>query len=155
MISCSWWCWIGHAHFRLQIWAERSGRPDLLGKSVKYVYDNCRLCAEHFEPSQFMNQNQRNSLVHSALPTIFDAPKPSPLRPSVSRTRENFYSSRSQLKVNGNFPSTTAHVAQAFQNLQPMPSYFDASAVVEKTFYVKAGENIVQFQDTLASVGKK
>ena len=35
-----------------------------------------RLCGKHFEDSQFMNPKIKKSLIHNAVPTIFDVPNP-------------------------------------------------------------------------------
>ena len=39
-------------------------------KSVKYLYNNCNLCAVHFENVSFQNK-LRNRLNESAVPSIF------------------------------------------------------------------------------------
>jgi len=53
-----------------------SRTQSLDGKSPQQLYDNYLLCAEHFEPSQFMNSATRSSLIHCAVPTIFNVPNP-------------------------------------------------------------------------------
>jgi len=53
-----------------------SRTKSLDGKSSQQLNANYLLCAEHFEPSQFMNSTTRSSLIHCAVPTIFDVPNP-------------------------------------------------------------------------------
>lgn len=38
------------------------------------LYDNYLLCANHFEPSQFMNSATESFLIHCAVPTTFNVP---------------------------------------------------------------------------------
>ena len=42
------------------------------------MYNAYTLCSKHFEDSQFMNPAKKNSLIHTAVPTIFDVPNPPP-----------------------------------------------------------------------------
>jgi len=57
---------------------------DVFKKDSLYLYENCRLCANHFENSQFRNE-KRNGLKRTAVPTLFAVPHPpktlDPLRP--------------------------------------------------------------------------
>jgi len=53
-----------------------SSSQSLDDKSPQQQYDNYLLCAEHFEPSQFMSSATRSSLIHCTVPTIFNVPKP-------------------------------------------------------------------------------
>ena len=54
------------------------------------MYNAYTLCSKHFEDSQFMNPAKKNSLIHTAVPTIFDVPNPqpsvTPKRPLPKRT---------------------------------------------------------------------
>ena len=52
----------------------------MLDKSVEYLFNNCTLCAKHFEDEAFMNVKQKKKLVWSAIPTIFDMSNPSTKR---------------------------------------------------------------------------
>ncbi len=60
--------------FRCQKWVRNADVQLLYTKTTQQLY-NFRLCAKHFEDSQFMN-NQKNSLVWNAVPTLFDRPHP-------------------------------------------------------------------------------
>ena len=63
-------------HFaRCQIWVQNSRRQDLLNRSPSYISINCKLCAEHFESSQFTNPS-KNRLNWNAVPTLFSVPNP-------------------------------------------------------------------------------
>lgn len=59
---------------RSKKWVINSGRKDLKNKDVEYLYENIKLCSNHFESSQFMNE-KKNKLVWNAVPTVFDVPK--------------------------------------------------------------------------------
>ena len=61
---------------RCQRWVQASRRDDLRDKSTEYLSANCKLCADHFEPSQFMNSQIRKKLVWNAVPTVFQVPNP-------------------------------------------------------------------------------
>ena len=56
--------------FRAELWVRNCRRADLQGREASYLYDNCCICAEHFESSQFMNLAARNKLVWNAVPTL-------------------------------------------------------------------------------------
>ena len=49
-------------------------RDDLYkGKlTSEQLYKGYVLCSKHFEDSQFMNADEKKSLIHNAVPTIFD-----------------------------------------------------------------------------------
>ncbi len=69
-------------------WIVNMRREDLLKfleERSDYLYENIKLCAVHFEHSQFMNE-KKNSLKHDALPTLFNVPNPPP---SVEISRPN------------------------------------------------------------------
>ena len=53
-------------------------------RSPEYLYKNCTVCSEHFEPSMFMN-DLRNRLYSYAIPTIVNVSNP-PKTIMVSRT---------------------------------------------------------------------
>ncbi len=53
-------------------------REDLLRKSASDLHNNVRLCADHFEPQEFVNPIQKKKLKATALPTIFSIPNPPP-----------------------------------------------------------------------------
>ena len=61
--------------FRSKQWMVNCRRADLDGLTVERLNSSHRLCANHFEQSQFMNF-RRDSLVFNAVPTIFDVPNP-------------------------------------------------------------------------------
>jgi hypothetical protein len=41
-----------------------------------YLYDNCRLCSDHFEDSQFVDPLLKSRLLSTAVPTKFRVPNP-------------------------------------------------------------------------------
>ncbi|GAB6032993.1 hypothetical protein CHUAL_012185 [Chamberlinius hualienensis] len=53
-------------------WVEKCGRADLLNTNSNVLNNRYSLCADHFEESMFMNINERNRLVHDAVPNLFD-----------------------------------------------------------------------------------
>ena len=64
---------------RCRKWVINTRRiEELLPKTSEQLYKNYKLCAKHFEDSQFMNADQKKSLVHNAVPTLFDIPNPPP-----------------------------------------------------------------------------
>ena len=70
--SCS------HCH-RCKKWVQNCRREDLLGQPASYLYANCCICSEHFEPSQFMDPSSKTCrLIWCAVPTIFNVPNPPP-----------------------------------------------------------------------------
>ena len=44
-------------------------------KTSKYLYNNCKLCANHFEDCMFKNV-EKNRLKEDAKPTLFDHANP-------------------------------------------------------------------------------
>ena len=50
------------------------GRLELLNKTHEKLRTNYRVCADHFEEDQFMFSGTKNSLIHTAIPTIFKSP---------------------------------------------------------------------------------
>jgi hypothetical protein len=74
---------------RSKQWVVSCRRQDLLNKTTKYLYNNCRLCANHFEDVMFLNF-QKNRLKPDAKPTLFDIPNPpakiGPKRRKLQRT---------------------------------------------------------------------
>ena len=75
---------------RCKKWVINTRRGDLDHLSAEQLYKNYRICAKHFEDSQFMNPN-KNKLVWNAVPTLFDVPNPpakiTPPR-SIARKRQ-------------------------------------------------------------------
>lgn len=65
---------------RCKMWIDKSGRPELAGKTA--VYED-RVCEKHFEPSMFLN-DYRNRLHTTAVPVLLLDPVPPPL-PVVRR----------------------------------------------------------------------
>ena len=53
-------------------------RQDLLNKTPKYLYANCRLCSEHFEDCMFVNPETINRLNDMAKPSLFKVNNPPP-----------------------------------------------------------------------------
>ena len=64
---------------RSKQWVINIRRADLESYTAEHLYKFYNVCANHFEDSQFMNPAKRNSLIHNAVPTIFDVPNPPPL----------------------------------------------------------------------------
>ncbi|KAK0137698.1 repressor of the inhibitor of the protein kinase [Merluccius polli] len=62
-------------HRKCQIWVQNSRKQDLLNRSPSYLSTNCKLCAEHFESSQFTNPS-KNRFNWNAVPTLFSVPNP-------------------------------------------------------------------------------
>lgn len=84
---------------RCKQWVVQCGREDLLSKDAAYLYKNYVLCADHFEPSQFVNAEQRNKLVWNALPSFIAAPNSQTQLISERRLASS---------LSRTFPSTTA-----------------------------------------------
>ena len=57
---------------RSKEWVVACRRQDLLNKTSKYLYVNCRLCSEHFEDCMFVNSTTKNRLTSKARPSIFN-----------------------------------------------------------------------------------
>ena len=75
--SLNWWydsmCLITR---RSKIWVINCRRDDLMKKDANYLYNQCRMCDEHFDASQFMDPASKRSLVWDAIPTIFPVRNP-------------------------------------------------------------------------------
>ncbi|XP_046841870.1 52 kDa repressor of the inhibitor of the protein kinase-like [Xenia sp. Carnegie-2017] len=56
-------------------WVQNTRRQDLLNKTANYLYNNCKLCAEHFEECMFLNF-EKSRLKVLAKPTLFNIPNP-------------------------------------------------------------------------------
>ena len=76
--------------FRCMQWVQNTRVEGL--RSIppeKLCNGSNRLCAKHFEVSQFMNPSLRNKLVWNAVPTLFDVPNPpkqvTPKRPQPKK----------------------------------------------------------------------
>ena len=67
----------GNNNFRSKQWVINCRRADLDNLSVERLNKSHRLCAAHFEDSQFMNFH-KDRLIWNAIPTIFDVPNPPP-----------------------------------------------------------------------------
>ena len=63
------------SYCRCKRWVVNSRTKSLDDRSPQQLNANFLLCAEHFEPSQFMS-TARSSLIHSAVPTLFNVPNP-------------------------------------------------------------------------------
>ena len=60
---------------RSKEWVVSCRRKDLLKKDSSYLYNNCKICGEHFEDIMFAN-NLKNRLVPDAKPTLFNISNP-------------------------------------------------------------------------------
>ena len=65
-----------YLYYRCKKWRINSRGEHLDKLTVKQLHQNRRLCAAHFENSQFMNINKRDKLTPKAIPTIFNVPNP-------------------------------------------------------------------------------
>ncbi|CAB3997363.1 transposable element P transposase isoform X1 [Paramuricea clavata] len=63
---------------RSKEWVVACRREDLLNKTPKYLYANCKLCSEHFEDCMFVNPTIKNRLNDKAKPSIFNVQNPPP-----------------------------------------------------------------------------
>ena len=73
---------------RSKKWVINSRRADLDGKTATQLYNNCRMCSNHFEDSQFKDPAHK-SLMHYAVPTIFESgPNPPPRIASKRQRKE-------------------------------------------------------------------
>ena len=48
---------------RSKRWVINCRRDDLMKKDANYLYNQCRMCEEHFDASQFMDPASKGSLV--------------------------------------------------------------------------------------------
>ncbi|CAB4032325.1 THAP domain-containing [Paramuricea clavata] len=69
---------------RSKEWVNLCRRLDLMDKTKKYWYNNCKLCSDHFEDCMFYN-DLRNRLKSDAKPTLFEIPNPPPTISSIRR----------------------------------------------------------------------
>ena len=86
---------------RCKIWLINCGRDDLdefYKRDPGYLYDNCRMCASHFEDSQFVGQSCRNRLKPSAVPTLFNVLNLPPHLTSAQKRQLNNLSLDDSLK---------------------------------------------------------
>ena len=60
---------------RSKRWVINCRRQDLEKKDARYLYNNCRICSNHFEDSMFRG-SLKNRLKEDAVPTIFSVPNP-------------------------------------------------------------------------------
>lgn len=65
--------------FRSRTWVANCCTPGLEEKSTVQLHAHYRVCGDHFEDKMFMNVNARNSLIHSAVPTVFSFPQSEPM----------------------------------------------------------------------------
>ena len=56
---------------RSKRWVINCRRDDLMKKDANYLCNQCRMCDEHFDASQFTDPASKRSLVWDAIPTIF------------------------------------------------------------------------------------
>ena len=61
---------------RCKKWKINCRRGDLDNFPSMYMYQNYRLCGEHFEKSQFKVGVRRSMLLPHAIPTLFNVPNP-------------------------------------------------------------------------------
>ena len=64
--------------YRSKEWVVACRRADLMNKTAKYLYGNCKLCSEHFENCMFVNPTVKNRLNDKAKPSIFNVQNPPP-----------------------------------------------------------------------------
>ena len=83
--------------FRTKEWVNNCRRQDLMNKSAEYLYNNCKLCAEHFEDCMFTN-HERNRLNTQAKPTLFKIPNPPP---KVGQKRRAINKNEAQAVISG------------------------------------------------------
>ena len=83
--------------FRTKEWVNNCRRQDLMNKSAEYLYNNCKLCAEHFEDCMFTN-HERNRLNTQAKPTLFKIPNPPP---KVGQKRRAINNNEAQAVISG------------------------------------------------------
>ena len=62
---------------RSKKWAINTRRLDLMKKDTKYLYQNIRICGDHFEDEMFTNSSKK-TLTRDATPTLFTIPNPPP-----------------------------------------------------------------------------
>ena len=60
---------------RSKRWVINLRRDDLVNRSPEYLYKNCTVCSEHFEPIMFMH-DIRNRLYSHSIPTIVNVSNP-------------------------------------------------------------------------------
>ena len=82
-------------------------REDLRNKSAKYLYNNCTLCADHFEADQFLNKDRRDKLTWTAVPTVFAVPNAPKLlapkrRAPLMRSTVELHHTEKRVKKSGN-----------------------------------------------------
>lgn len=64
--------------FRCKQWVVNCCTANLNQKTFTELAANYLVCGDHFEDRMFMNSTTRNSLVHNAVPTLFNFPHRSP-----------------------------------------------------------------------------
>ena len=55
---------------RCHEWVVNNKRLELPQKTPGQLYGSYKVCSDHFEDNQFMNAQQKNKLVHNAVPTL-------------------------------------------------------------------------------------
>lgn len=106
------------------MWLVNCRRADLdkfFKSNPMYLYDNCRLCSDHFENSQFLDPLLKHRLISSAVPTIFRVPNP-PKRLSSFRKppAKRLFPGSGQLVATDN---SVVEVAGQFGLLALLPHY--------------------------------
>ena len=86
--------------FRCRRWVINTRREDLVNRSPDYCSKNLKLCANHFEDSQFTSILLRNRLTKDAIPTIFDVPNP-PQKFSIKRKKPCYGDCSKKTKTEG------------------------------------------------------
>ena len=64
-------------YYRSKEWVNLCRRADLMGKTTKYLRNNCKLCSNRFEERMFY-RDLRNCLKSDAKPTLFEIASPPP-----------------------------------------------------------------------------
>lgn len=79
---------------RSKKWVVNCRRQDLDKKDPKYLYNNCKICSEHFEDSMFSG-HLKNRLKDNAVPTLFSVPNPPK---SIGAKRRLLYRDNTQIQ---------------------------------------------------------
>lgn len=75
-------------YFRCKQWVVNCRTANLNQKTFAELTANYQVCGEHFEDRMFMNSTTRKSLVHNAVPTLFNIPyQPSSSGPPMRKRK--------------------------------------------------------------------
>jgi hypothetical protein len=135
---------------RCKQWVIRCRLKNLENKSALMLYNGYRLCADHFEDSQFMNATTKDKLIHSALPSQFLMPNP-PAPVTVKRRlpeRCHLPEKRSRQSQTNSAkpPRTRTLVSSVWLFEKKMYQYRPSSRFWQKLKYTKTNLVMVQTQ---------